>query len=141
MQGSFYRCSAPNITKYAPFCVQTAMPFFVGDRVTCNAATVLGNQHAKQRYGTQRTPGVRRIEGKGRSVKYIVYCDEVATSKVFSARRIRRQTTAAGGNVEASIPTAISIVNNSPHTATEELHEQESDDVGDGSNLSCHGVQ
>ena len=58
-----------------------------------------------------------------------------------SARGIRRQTTAAGGNVEASIPTAISIVNNSPHTATEELHEQESDDVGDGSNLSCHGVQ
>ena len=42
----------PNITKYAPFCVQTAMPFFVGDRVTCNAAKVLGNQHAKQRYGT-----------------------------------------------------------------------------------------
>eukprot|EP00731_Ephydatia_muelleri_P016996 Em0010g94a len=25
------------------------MPFFVGDRVTCNAAKVLGNQHAKQR--------------------------------------------------------------------------------------------
>ena len=49
---------------------------------------------------------------------------------MFSARRIRRQTTVAGGNVEASIPTAISIVNNSPHTATEELHEQESDDVG-----------
>ena len=62
----------------------------------------------------------------------------VATSKVFSACSIRRQTTAAGGNAEASIPRAISIVNSSPHTATEELHEQESDDV---SSLSCHGVQ
>ena len=55
--------------------------------------------------------GVQRIEGTGRSVKYIVYFDEVATSKVFSARSIRRQATAAGGDAEASIPTAISIVN------------------------------
>ena len=85
--------------------------------------------------------GVQRIEGKGRSVKYIVYFDEVATSKMFSSRRIRRQTTVAGGNVEASIPRAISIVNSFPHMATEELHEQESDDVGDGSSLSCHGIQ
>ena len=53
---------------------------------------------------------------------------------MFSARSIRRQTTAAGGNAEIA-------VNSSPHTATEEPHEQESDDVGDGSSLSSHGVQ
>ena len=60
---------------------------------------------------------------------------------MFSTRSIRRQTTAAGGNAEASIPRVISIVNSFPHMATEELHEQESDDVGDGSSLSCHGIQ
>lgn len=60
---------------------------------------------------------------------------------MFSARSIRQQTTAAGSNTEASIPTAISIVNSSPYTATEEPHEQESDDIGDGSSLSGHGVQ
>ena len=48
--------------------------------------------------------------------------------------------TVLGGNAEASISTAI-LVNNSPHMTTEELHERESDDVGDGSSLSCHGVQ
>ena len=74
------------MAKYTPFCVQTAMPFFVGDRVTCNAAMVLGNEHAKQRYGTlKNSSGVcmQRIEGKGRSIKCIVYLNEVATSKVF----------------------------------------------------------
>ena len=85
--------------------------------------------------------GVQRIEGKGRSIKYIVYFDEVTTSKAFSTRSIRRHSSAAGGDAEASIPTAISIVNSSPHSATEEPHEQESDDVSDGSSLSCHGVQ
>ena len=100
--------------KIRPFCVQTAMPF-VGDR---NAAKVLGNRHAKQRYGTlfkeiELLVGVQRIEVKGRSVKYIVYFDDVTTSKVFSARSIRLQITAAGGNAEASIPRAISIVNSS----------------------------
>ena len=45
-----------------------------------------------------------------------------------------------GGNAEASIPTAIYIANSSPNPAIEEPHEQESDDVGDGSSLSCHGV-
>ena len=60
--------------------------------------------------------GVQRIVGKGRSVKYFY---EVTTSKVFSASSTRRQAIAAGGNAEASIPTAISIVNSSfPHTAT-----------------------
>ena len=39
-QGSFYRCLAANITKYAPFFV--FKPHLVGDRVyTCNAAKVL----------------------------------------------------------------------------------------------------
>ena len=69
---------------------------------------------------------MQRVEGKGRS---IVYFDEVATSKAFSARSIRRHSSAAGGDAEASIPTAISIVNSSPHSATEEPQEQESDDV------------
>ena len=60
-QGSFYSCLAANITKYALFCVQTVMPFFVGDHVTYNATKVLGNKHAKQRYGRlfkdfKRTP-------------------------------------------------------------------------------------
>ena len=120
------------------------MPFLVGDRVTCNAAKVLGNKHAKQRYGrlfneTKLLGGVQRINGKGRSVKCIIYFYEVATLKAFSARSIRRHSTAAGGNAEASIPTAISIANSSPNPAIEEPYEQESDDVGDGSSLSCHG--
>ena len=84
---------------------------------------------------------VQRIDGKGCSVKYIVYFDEVATSKAFSARSIRRHSTAAGGNAEASIPTAISISSSSPNPPVEEPHDQESNDVGDGSSLSCHGVQ
>ena len=93
-QGSFYSCLAANITKYAR--VQTAIPFLVGDRVTCNAAKVLGKYHAKQRYGRlfkekELLGDVQRIDGKGRSVKYIVYFDEVATSKAFSALSIRRQ--------------------------------------------------
>ena len=122
------------------------MPFLVGDRVTCNAAKVLGNKHAKQRYGRlfkekELLGDVERIDGKGRSVKYIVYFDEVATSKAFSARSIRRHSTAAGGNAEASIPTAISISSSSPNPPVEEPHDQESNDVGDGSSLSCHGVQ
>eukprot|EP00731_Ephydatia_muelleri_P002247 Em0001g2247a len=122
------------------------MPFLVGDRVTCNAAKVLGNKHAKQRYGRlfkekELLGDVQRIDGKGRSVKYIVYFDEVATSKAFSARSIRRHSTAAGGNAEASIPTAISISSSSPNPPVEEPHDQESNDVGDGSSLSCHGVQ
>ena len=79
--------------------------------------------------------------GKGRSVKYIVYFDEVATSKAFSTCSIRRQSAAAGGNAEASIPTAISLANSSPNPPVEEPHDQESNDVGDGSSLSCHGVQ
>ena len=62
---------------------------------------------------------MQRIEGKGRSIKYIVYFDEVATSKAFSVRSIRRHSSAAGGDADASIPTAISIVNSSPHSATE----------------------
>ena len=112
------------------------MPFLVGDRVTCNGAKVLGNKHAKQRYGrlfneTKLLGG--RINGKGRSVKCIIYFYEVATLKAFSARSIRRHSTATGGNAEASIPTAISIANSSPNPAIEEPHEQESDDVGDGS--------
>ncbi|KAL5491882.1 hypothetical protein EMCRGX_G017248 [Ephydatia muelleri] len=122
------------------------MPFLVGDRVTCNAAKVLGNKHAKQRYGRlfkekELLGDVQRIDGKGRSVKYIVYFDEVATSKAFSARSIRRHSTAAGGNAEASIPTAISISSSSPNPPVEEPHDQESNDVGDGSSLFCHGVQ
>ena len=49
------------------------MPFFVGDR---NAAKVLGKKHAKQRYGRlfkekEHLGCVQRIEGKGRSIKYI----------------------------------------------------------------------
>ena len=83
---------------------------------------------------------MQRVEGKGRSIKYIVYFDEVATLKAFSAHSIKRYSTAAGGNAEASIPTAISIYNSSPNPATEEPHDQESNDVGDGSSLSCHGV-
>ena len=53
------------------------MPFFVGDHVTCNAAKVLGNKHAMQRYGTEKEllGGVQRIEGKGHNVKYIVHFD------------------------------------------------------------------
>ena len=84
---------------------------------------------------------MQRIEGKGCSIKYIVYIDEIATSKAFSARSIRRHSSAAGGDAESSIPTAISIVNSSRNLATEEPHEQESDDVSDGSSLSCHGIQ
>ena len=39
-QGSFYSCLAANIIyNIRPF-FQTAMPFFVGNRVTCNAAGV-----------------------------------------------------------------------------------------------------
>ena len=122
------------------------MPFLVDDRVTCNGAKILGNKHAKQRYGrlfneTKLLGGVQRINGKGRSVKCIIYFYEGATLKAFSARSIRRHSTAAGGNAEASIPTAISIAISSPNPAIEEPHEQESDDVGDGSSLSCHGVQ
>ena len=88
------------------------MPFFVGDRVTSNAAKVLGNKHAKQRYGRlfkekELLGCVQRIEGKGRCIKYIVYFDEVATSKAFSVRSIRRHSSAAGGDADASIPTAI----------------------------------
>ena len=76
---------------------------FVGDCVTCNAAKVLGNKHAKQRYGrlfneTKLLGGVLRIKGKGRSVKCIVYFYEVATLKAFSTSSIRRHSTAAGGN-------------------------------------------
>ena len=78
--------------------------------------------------------------GKGCSLKCIIYFNEVATLKAFSTRSIRRHSTAAGGNAEASIPTAISIANSSPNPAIEEPHEQESYDVGDGSSLSCHGV-
>ena len=120
------------------------MPFLAGDRVTCNAAKVLGNKHAKQRYGrlfneTKLLGGVQRINGKGCSFKCIIFFNEVATLKAFSARSIRRHST-AGGNAEASIPTAISIQNSSPNPAIEEPHEQESDDVGDGSSLSCHGL-
>ena len=90
------------------------MPFLVGDRVACNGAKILGNKHAKQRYGrlfneTKLLGGVQRINGKGRSVKRIIYFYEVATLKAFSARSIRRHSTAAGGYAEASIPTAISI--------------------------------
>ena len=49
------------------------MPFLVGDRVTCNGAKILGNKHAKQRYGrlfneTKLLGGVQRINGKGRSL-------------------------------------------------------------------------
>ena len=61
--------------------------------------------------------------------------------KAFSACSIRRHSTTAGGNAEASIPTAISIANGSPNLVIEEPHDQESDDIGDGSRLSCHGVQ
>ena len=75
------------------------------------------------------------------TVKGVIYINEVATLKAFSARNIRQHSTAAGGNAEASIPTATSIANSSPNPAIEEPHEQESDDVGDGSSLSCHGVQ
>ena len=47
------------------------MPFLVGDRVTCNAAKVLGNEHAKQRYGRlfkekELLGDVQRSDGKGR---------------------------------------------------------------------------
>ena len=91
--------------------------------------------------GKELLRGVQRIEGKGRSIKCIVYFDEVAASKAFSARSIRRRSSAAGCDAEASIPTAISIVNSSPHSATEEPHKQESNDVSDGSSLSCHGIQ
>ena len=89
--------------------------------------------------GTKLLGGVQRINGKGRSVKCIIYFYEVANLKAFSARSIRRHSTAAGGNAEASIPTAISIANSSPNPAIEEPNEQESDDVGDGSSLYCHG--
>ena len=73
----------------------------------------IGNKHAKQRNGRlfkekELLGDVQRIDGKGRSVKYF---DELATSKAFSTRSIRRHSTAAGGNAEASIPTAISIAN------------------------------
>ena len=36
---------------------------------------------------------------------------------------------------------AETVPNSFPHMATKELHEQESNHVGDGSSLSCHGVQ
>ena len=73
---------AANITKYAHFCVQTAMPFFVGDSVTCNAAKGYRGEKMLSR-GMERflrkknSLGVcrSRIEGKGRSGKYIVYFD------------------------------------------------------------------
>ena len=51
-------------------------------------------------------------------------------------RRCFPHATAAGGNAEA---TAISIVNSSLHTAIVELHEKESDDVGDGSSYFVMG--
>ena len=131
--------------KIRPFCVQTVMPF-VGDHVTCNAAKVLGNRHAKQRYGTlfkeiELLVSVQRIEVKGRSVKYIVYFDEVTTSKVFSARSIRLQITAAGGNAEASIPRAISIVNSSLIRRLKSYMNKKAMTSVMGSSLSCHGVQ
>ena len=49
------------------------MPFLVGDRVTCNAAKVLGNKHAKQRNGRlfkekELLGDVQRMDGKGPSV-------------------------------------------------------------------------
>ena len=81
---------------------------------------------------------MQRIDGKGRSVEYIVYFDEVATSKAVSTCSIRRHSTAAGGNAEASIPTAISIAKSSPNPPVEEPHDQESNDVGDGRGSRWH---
>ena len=91
------------------------MPFLVDNRVTCHAAKVLGEKRANLRYGRlfkekELLVDVQRIEGKGRSIKYIVYFDEIATPKAFSTRSIRRHSTTAGSNTEASIPTPISIL-------------------------------
>ena len=62
--------------------------------------------------------------------------------KHFSARGIRRQSTVTvGNNDEPSTPTPISVANSSPDKATEEQLEQKSHDIGDGSNLCCHGMK
>ena len=71
------------------------------DACPWNAAKLLGENNAKQRYGRLFKRTDWGIEGKGCSIKSIVYFDEVATSNAFSACSIRRYSTAAGGYAEA----------------------------------------
>ena len=70
------------------------MGFSVGDRVVCSADKVLGNKPAKQRYGRlfrKELQGVvQGTEGSGRSKKYVVCSDEVATTKAFSTRSLKQ---------------------------------------------------
>ena len=54
---------------------------------------------------------------------------------------IRLQITAAGGNAEASIPRAISIVNSSLIRRLKNYMSKKAMMLVMGSSLSCHGVQ
>ena len=138
------------------------MGFSVGDRVVCSADKVLGNKPAKQRYGRlfrKELQGVvQGTEGSGRSKKYVVCFDEVATTKAFSTRSLKQLV--ALENDEAG-PTITSL-DEAAFTRNaysdidgrltndddiESLHEVDinenncSSDVVSSDVVSCHGVK
>eukprot|EP00731_Ephydatia_muelleri_P017495 Em0010g593a len=138
------------------------MGFSVGDRVVCSADKVLGNKPAKQWYGRlfrKELQGVvQGTEGSGRSKKYVVCFDEVATTKAFSTRSLKQLV--ALENDEAG-PTITSLDEAAfTHNAysdidgrltndddIESLHEVDinenncSSDVVSSDVVSCHGVK